>query len=190
MAEPLTPGGATGRLLALLGAASMTALLTLVPLEESGRRVEVTVTGEGATIRHVSGRQYLKAYLDAVGVATACDGITRGVKLGQTYTEAQCSQMLILELLETAQRVKACSPGLFLPGWEGARVAAVSLAYNIGYPRFCTSTANKWFRAGQLSRACDAFLLWNKGRVKGVLTVLPGLKARRERERKLCLGGL
>lgn len=178
------------RLLGLLGAGSMTLLLSFIPLEESGRRVEVTVAANGAaSVRHISGRQYLLAYLDAVGVATACDGITRRVKLGQRFTEAQCTELLLGELLETAEQVKRCSPGLFAVGMEYARVAAVSLAYNIGWPRFCGSTANRLFRAGALARACDALLPWNKGRVRGRLTVLPGLEKRRARERQICLTG-
>jgi lysozyme len=185
--------GAAARLVAIMGAGSATLLLTLIPLEESGRRVDVAVTGSGATasvaIAHVSGRQYLRAYLDAVGVATACDGLTRGVKMGQRFTEQQCTDMLIGELLETAEQVKVCSPGLFMAGMEYPRVAAVSLAYNIGWPSFCRSTPNKLFRAGELVAACHAFLPWNKGRVRGRLVVLKGLKARRGREEQVCLTG-
>lgn len=185
--------GAAGRLLALLGAGSMTLLLTLVPLEESGRQVQVAVTGTGESadvrIAHVTGRQYLQAYLDATGLATACDGITRGVRLGQRFTEAQCTTLLIGELLETAEQVQRCSPGLFSVGMEYARVAAVSLAYNIGWPRFCSSTANKLFKAGAIARACDWILPWNKARVKGALRPLRGLTLRRQRERQVCLTG-
>lgn len=184
-----TNSSPAARLLALMGAGAMTLLLTFIPLEESGRHVEVAVTGSGATVRHISGKQYLQAYLDAVGVATACDGITAGVKLGQRFSEAQCTTLLIGALLETAEEVKRCSPGLFRRGMEYARVAAVSLAYNIGWPRFCTSTANRLFRAGELVRACGNILPWNKGRVKGRLTVLPGLVKRRERERQICMTG-
>lgn len=181
--------GAAGRLLGIMGAGSMTLLLTLVPLEESGRQVAVTVTPAATTVAHISGKQYLAAYLDAVGVPTACDGITRGVKLGQRYTEAQCTDLLIGELLETAVQVQRCSPGLFVAGMEYARVAAVSLAYNIGWPRFCSSTANKLFKAGQIVRACEWFLPWDKARVKGVLRPLRGLTGRRQRERQVCLTG-
>jgi lysozyme len=185
--------GAAGRLLALMGAGSLALLVPFIAVEESGRRVEVAVTGSGAgatvAVRHVSGRQYLAAYLDAAGVATACDGITRGVKLGQRYTEAQCADLLIGELLEHAEQVRRCSPGLFTAGMEYARVAAVSLAYNIGWPSFCGSTANRLFKAGQLAAACDWILPWNKARVRGRLTVLNGLRKRRAKEREICLTG-
>jgi hypothetical protein len=102
---PKTLAGVLGSIAAAI------ALFTSIPAEESGRTVAVTIapTGE-ATIRHVSGPQYLRAYLDAVKVPTACDGITRGVRMGQTYTEAQCTALLEAELVEMARRVVACVP--------------------------------------------------------------------------------
>ena len=181
------------RLLSLFGAGGLMLLASFVPAEESGRKVEVAVTGAGAqaqvSIIHVSGRMYLQAYLDAVGVATACDGITRGVRMGQRYTEAQCTNLLLTELLEHAEQVRRCAPELFVPGMEYQRIAAVSLAYNIGWPRFCGSTAAMLFRAGQIARACDAMLPWNKGRIRGRLTILPGLQKRRAKEWHICVTG-
>src|SRR6476659_9590224 len=81
-----------GTLAAIVGVVSAGLLLTAVPKEGSGRTVAVNIDVDGsAKVRHAAGRQYLSAYLDSVGVATACDGITRGVRLGQRYTEAQCA---------------------------------------------------------------------------------------------------
>lgn len=166
-------------------AAAAAALLTAVPLEESGRKVAVTIAPTGAaTIRHISGPQYLKAYLDAVKVPTACDGITRGVRIGQIYTPAQCSMLLQTELVETASHVVDCVPAL--KGRANQAAAAVSLAYNIGWPSFCRSTAARLFNAGRLAEGCDAFTMW----VKAKGNVLPGLVARRGRERALCRTGL
>ncbi len=170
----------------VLGSAAAAAtLLTTIPLEESGRKVAVTIAATGAaTIRHVSGPQYLRAYLDAVKVPTACDGITRGVRMGQTYTEAQCTVLLEGELIEMATRVVACVPALY--GRPNQAAAAVSLAYNIGWPSFCRSTAARRFNAGQWAAGCDAFTMWNKAGGR----VLRGLVARRGRERTLCRTGL
>ena len=166
-------------------AAAAAALFTSIPVEESGRKVAVTIAADGhATIRHVSGPQYLRAYLDAVKVPTACDGITRGVRMGQTYTEAQCTRLLEAELVEMATHVVACVPGLY--GRPNQAAAAVSLAYNIGWPNFCRSTAARRFNARQWAAGCDAFTMWNKAGGK----VLRGLVARRERERALCRTGL
>jgi lysozyme len=178
-----------GGLVAIVGAIAASLLLSIVPADESGRKVEVTVSSAGeATVRHVSGPQYLKAYRDLAGIATACDGITRGVKMGQTYTEAQCGQLLDQELVAHALDVQACVPQLWQPGRDRQRAAAISLAYNIGTNGFCGSTAAKRFRAGRWREACDAFLMWNKaGRP---LKVVRGLTARRGRERALCLQGV
>jgi lysozyme len=165
--------------------AAAVTLMTAVPAEESGRKVAVTVAPSGeATVRHVSGPQYLRAYLDAVKVPTACDGITRGVRMGQTYTEARCAQLLETELIEHAEGVIACVPALY--GRADQAAAAVSLAYNVGVAGFCKSTAARLFRAGQWRPGCDAFAMWNKAGGR----VLAGLVARRARERALCLVGL
>ena len=180
----LKPGAKT--LAGVLGSiAAAIALFTSVPAEESGRTVAVTIAPAGeTTIRHVSGPQYLRAYLDAVKVPTACDGITRGVRMGQTYTPAQCTVLLERELIEMATHVVACVPALY--GRPNQAAAAVSLAYNIGWPRFCKSTVARRFNAGQWAAGCDALTMWNKAGGK----VLRGLVLRRERERALCRAGL
>ena len=43
------------------------------------------------------------------------------------------------------------------------------------------------FNAGDAAGAADQFLRWDKARIDGVLTPLPGLAARRRRERALFL---
>jgi lysozyme len=171
----------------VLGSAAGALLLfTNVPLEESGRTVAVTIAPKtgAATIRHVSGPQYLRAYLDAVKVPTACDGITRGVRLGQRYTEAQCTALLERELVAHAEQVIRCVPGLY--GRPHQAAAAVSLAYNIGGAGFCRSTAARRFNAGQWAAGCDAFTMW----VKAGGRTLRGLVLRRGRERAMCRTGL
>lgn len=180
----LKPGPKT--LAGVLGSvAGAIALFTSIPAEESGRKVAVTIAPTGqAAIRHVSGPQYLRAYLDAVKVPTACDGITRGVRMGQTYTEARCTALLEAELVETASRVVACVPALYARTNQAA--AAVSLAYNIGWPSFCKSTAARRFNAGQWAAGCDAFAMWKYAGGR----VLRGLVLRRGRERALCRTGL
>lgn len=187
--SPIQPakGPRKGTLAFLVGIPAAALLLTNVPLEESGRRVNATVAADGtAKLEHFAGPQYLDAYLDAVRVPTACDGITRGVALGQHYTPAQCDALLERELVEHAAGVMACTPALAADGRDYQRAAAVSLAYNIGVPAYCRSTAARRFNAGQWRAGCDAFLLWNKAGGR----VLRGLAARRERERAICLKGL
>lgn len=180
-------GPKKGTLAFIVGIPAAALLLTFTPAEESGRQVEATVAADGqATVRHVSGKQYLQAYLDIVKVPTACDGITKGVKLGQAYTEAQCTAMLERELVIHAQGVQRCTPRLWEPGREQQRVAAILLAYNIGVGGYCTSSIDRAFDAASWRTGCDAFLKWNKAGGR----VVAGLTARRKRERAICLKGL
>ncbi|WP_257556389.1 lysozyme [Sphingobium sp. CFD-2] len=181
---------AGGGLVAIVGSVTAALLLTNVPAEESGRKVAVEITPDGAaTVRHISGKQYLRAYLDMVGVPTACDGLTsyhgRKIKIGDQFTEQQCATMLEEELVVHARGVMQCTPGLALtiPGRDRARFAAVSLAYNVGVPRYCTSTARRLFNEGRIGPACDAILMWKKAGGK----IVPGLVARRGRERAVCV---
>ena len=178
------PKVAAKTLAGVLGsAAAALGLFTMVPAEESGRKVVATIGPTGAiVVKHVSGKQYLKAYLDAVGVATACDGIaTKDIKLGQTYTEAQCTTMLERELIVHAEGVVKCIPGIY--GRANQAMAVVSLAYNVGVSMVCKSSIARYWNAGQWRAGCDFFPRYRfaGGRV------LPGLVARRARERAICL---
>lgn len=180
-----------GTLASVIGIAAAALVLQTVPEDESGRHVKVTVAQDGtATVKHVRGPQYLRAYLDIAAIPTACDGITKGVKMGQVYTEAQCAMLLERELVVHAQGVMNCSLGLRGDGRDNQRAAAVSLAYNIGVGGYCRSTVVRRFNAGNYRGACDAFMAWNKARVNGVLRPVQGLTNRRARERALCLRGL
>lgn len=176
-----------GSLLAIVGMGTAMNLMQMVPSVESGRKVAVTIAPTGAaTIRHVSGPQYLRVYLDSVGVATACDGLTgKGIKLGGRFTEAQCSMMLEARLADTASHVMACTPGLALtvPRRDNARTAMVSLAYNVGWPTYCRSSIPAKINAGRIRAACDTLPDFNKAGGK----VLRGLVIRRGREQSVCL---
>lgn len=181
-------------LVSIVGVGVALALGVSIPSDESGRKVEATLAPDTSLqIRHISGRQFLRAYLDIVGVPTACDGIIKGVKMGQTFTEAECAAKLEAELIIHATGVMKCTPGLALSPdtaterkREGPRFAAVSLAYNVGVGAYCSSTARARFNAGNLTGGCEAITRWNKAGGK----VVRGLVLRRERERKVCLGGL
>jgi len=180
-----------GSLASIIGIAAAALVMQTVPEDESGRHVNVTIAQDGAaTVQHVRGPQYLRAYLDIAGIATACDGITKGVRMGQVYTEAQCAMLLERELVIHAQGVMNCTPGLRPERLAPQRAAAVSLAYNIGVAGFCRSTAARRFNAGDIRGGCEAFLPWNKARVNGVLRPVQGLTNRRVRERTMCLRGI
>jgi lysozyme len=183
------PGRKT--LAAVVGVAAATIILTQIPLEESGRTVQVHINRDGsADVRNVSGRQFLRAYLDIAGIPTACDGLTKNVRMGQRYSERQCATMLEAELIRTAEAVQACTPALTRSGWDYQRAAVVIFAYNIGNAGFCGSTAARRFTAGRRAAACDAFLPWNKAHVGGKLRPVYGLTKRRHREREVCITGI
>lgn len=65
--------------------------------------------------------------------------------------------------------------------------ACVSLAYNIGTNGFAGSSVARLIRKGDKKAAADAFLAWNKGTIRGVKQVIPGLTNRRNKEKKLFL---
>ncbi len=65
--------------------------------------------------------------------------------------------------------------------------AIISLVYNIGATAFLNSTVLKRIQAGDIQGAGNAFLMFNKARVNGVLTELKGLTNRRKAERELFL---
>lgn len=124
-------------------------------------------------------REY--AYRDPVGIPTVCFGETAGVRLGDHKTVAECRALLSDDLLSKyGPAVDRC---IKHPLPDGRKAAYTSIAYNIGAGAFCKSSIARKENAGDYAGACDALLLYNKAR--GV--PLPGLTARRQQERKLCL---
>jgi lysozyme len=186
-ALPPSNGTPKSPLVALVGAVVASALTVMIAKDESGRKVETTVTPDGAlVVEHLSGPQYLRAYADIVGVWTICDGDTKGVRPGMVETEAGCTARLERQLVAHAKPVLACVPGLGWRGRENQLIASVSLAYNIGTGGFCRSTVARRFNAGDWRAGCDAMLMWNKAGGREVR----GLTLRRQRERAICLRGL
>lgn len=178
-----TPGKKT--LASVVGVAAAAGLFVLVPAEESGRKVKVetTETGDLRPV-HVSGKEYLTAYKDIVGVWTICDGDTKNVKPGMKVDRAECERRLEAQLIAHAEPVMKCVPGL--KDRPNQIIASVSLAYNIGTTGYCRSTVARRFNAGDWKGGCEAFLMWNKAGGREVA----GLTTRRKKERKLCLEGL
>jgi lysozyme len=176
-------------LIGVLGLSAALMLMQAVPHEESGRTVAATPTADGhIQVRNLAGRQYLKAYLDIIGVSTACDGLTRDqngrkIKPSDSFTEEQCSTMLEAELVDSASHVMACTPGL--EGHDGPKVASALLAHNIGWPTYCRSSISRLFNARSYSGACNAFLKYDMAGGRH----LPGLAKRRGRERYTCITG-
>lgn len=126
----------------------------------------------------------LTAYRCPAGVWTIAWGRTKGVQPGDTCTQEQADRWLLEDLTEFTSGVKAA---LTRPASMNELGALVSLAYNIGMGGFRGSTVLRKHNEGDTDAAAEAFKLWNKARVGGVLTKLPGLAARRAREAAMYL---
>jgi lysozyme len=124
----------------------------------------------------------LRGYKDPIGIVTACAGHTATAILGRPYTRAECDKLLQEDLVEHAEGVLACTPGL--EGKPGPLGAAVSFAYNVGVAKYCGSTMARKFNAYDYAGACAELSKWNLAGGR----VLPGLVTRRKAERAVCEG--
>lgn len=131
----------------------------------------------------------------ATGQANICYGETHGVKFGQTATREECVALLKKQGEPTAEAtVDSCIPP---QPTAGVRAALIDFAYNEGGGRkggkdgLCVLKSGKWSTirrravAGNWRGVCYAFMEWTKAGHKQ----LPGLVARRTRERDMCLKG-
>lgn len=122
------------------------------------------------------------AYLDVANIPTICYGSTKGVRLGDTKTESECLELLSEEIAEHYRGVKSCVTR-HVP--LHVTVALTSLAYNVGVPRFCSSTLVRLINQGAPPEVyCQQFDRWVYVNGK----VVRGLENRRRDEKQLCLG--
>ena len=128
----------------------------------------------------------LKPYYDSVHVAT--------IGIGSTYYE-NGTRVKITDPAITKERafelatnvVKDFELGvnnaITVPMTQNQFDAMVLLCYNIGVKAFTKSSVVRHFNAGNIIKAADSFLLWNKA--GGI--VVKGLVNRRHTERSLFL---
>lgn len=126
------------------------------------------------------------AYKCPANVWTKCFGDTTNVTPGMEYTFEECVRSLNEHLENLTRPVMSCVPELINQP-EGVKVAAASMAYNIGPGAFCKSSVAKYFRAGEWERGCKRISEIYKT-AKGV--ELPGLVKRRNEESAMCLKAL
>lgn len=126
----------------------------------------------------------LRGYPDPIGIVTACAGHTKTAVLGAAYSPEQCELILNDDLVEHAEGVLACAPGL--QGHTGPLAASVSFAFNVGVGAFCRSTMARKLNAGDIPGACAELDRWVYAGGKK----LPGLVRRRATERAMCEGDL
>jgi lysozyme len=128
-----------------------------------------------------------RAYKDVIGVPTICFGETRGVKMGDVKTKAECDWMLGNRLVEfeanTLLNKQCVHDHQRIP--DKSYIQFLSLAYNIGERGFCRSSVVKYLNANNLRGACEAMGRFvYAGGVKW-----SGLVRRRAEEVKACLEG-
>jgi lysozyme len=124
----------------------------------------------------------LKAYPDrlAHNLPTVCYGETEGVKLGDKYTKAQCTEMLANKLPRYWSEIERC---IKVATNDNEKIAYTSFAYNVGSGAFCKGSIARKLNAGDHAGACNALLAYDMASGKHVR----GLARRREAERKVCM---
>ena len=122
----------------------------------------------------------LRGYKDPIGIVTACAGHTKTAVLGKPYSRAECDVLLEQDLVDHAQGVLACTPGL--RGQTYPLAAATSFAFNVGVAKYCRSSMARKFNAGDIAGGCAELPKWDKAGGR----VLPGLVTRRAAELAIC----
>ena len=129
-------------------------------------------------------------YIDKLGKGqplTVCNGITGpGVVAGYTYSPAECYELERGRYIGYERWLSSD-----VPQWSTLplffRASMLDFVHNKGGSAFKTSTMRKKMLAGDLERACLENLRWNRGTVKGVSTVLPGLDVRGKSNAEVCI---
>lgn len=128
----------------------------------------------------------LNAYPDVAGIWTIGYGHIKGVTPGMAITQAQADQTLRDDLMSTCSVVDDATKAAAATT-DNQFGAMVSLCFNIGALNFRGSTVLRQHLAGEARAAAAAFLLWNKARINGQLTIVMGLTRRRQAESDLYL---
>jgi lysozyme len=139
-----------------------------------------------------SGKHVGVPYVDKLGKGqplTVCNGITgAGVVAGKRYTPADCYELEKGRYLQAERAAKR-----LLAYWASydaiTQATFLDFIHNKGEGALSTSTMRRKANAGDVAGACRENPKWNKGTVKGVLTVLPGLKDRADTNAGFCLDG-
>lgn len=136
-----------------------------------------------------SGKHIGTPYVDKLGKGqplTVCNGITgQGVVAGRYYTPGDCYVLERKRYLSSEREAKA-----LLRYWAEydpfVQGTFIDFAHNKGAANLETSTMRRKANAGDLVGACRENPRWNRGTVRGVSTVLPGLQLRGESNDEIC----
>ena len=128
----------------------------------------------------------LRPYKDSAGIPTIGIGSTYyedGTKV--TMKDKAITKERAIQLAKNVVKSfeEQVNKSIVVPMTQNQFDAMVLLCYNIGESGFAKSSVVKNFNAGNLQKAADSFLLWNKA--GGVVS--KGLTNRRQKERSLFL---
>ena len=128
----------------------------------------------------------LKPYKDSVGIPTIGIGSTYyedGTKVKMTDKAITKERAIQLAKNVVKSFEEQVNKSILLPMTQNQFDAMVLLCYNIGKSGFARSSVVRNFNLGNIQRAADSFLLWNKAGGR----VVQGLVNRRNKERSLFL---
>jgi GH24 family phage-related lysozyme (muramidase) len=161
-----------------------------MPNEAPGRQ-KVVAAATALSIALASGHEGLKftPYYDPPGILTVCRGHTGNI-VNRRYSLAECDRFMTDDMRHAVETVERCQPGLPMV----ILAAFADAVFNMGRTIACdrvNSTAARMLdlgrKTGDFLAACNQLLRWDKAKVAGVLTALPGLTKRRGEERALCV---
>lgn len=104
--------------------------------------------------------------------------------MGQTFTSAQCTALLLKDIAEHRKGLERC---LKVPVNPNQRDALVSLTFNIGVGSACKSTLLRKLNRNDYVGAANEFTKWHYARAGNRVISLPGLVRRRAAERALFI---
>lgn len=136
-----------------------------------------------------SNRHIGTPYVDKLGKGqplTVCNGLTGPeVVAGRTYTPADCYRLEKRRYIGYEVEAKR-----LLTHWASydpfQQATFLDFLHNKGEGNFFDSTMRRKANAGDWVGACRENPRWNKGTVKGVSTVLPGLQLRGDSNEEIC----
>jgi lysozyme len=157
-------------------------------------------TSQAVKIAMVMGSYYESSYrhigtpyVDKLGKGqplTVCNGITgRAVVAGRYYTPADCYALERSRYL-AAERTAMGMFRLWTTYTPLQQAVFIDFIHNKGEGALYTSTLLRKANAGDVVGACRENPRWNRGTVKGVSVVLPGLQARGDANGEICEAGL
>lgn len=136
-----------------------------------------------------SGKHIGTPYIDKLGKGaplTVCNGITgAGVIAGKWYSPGECYQLEKGRYLQS-EREARCLLAYWASYDAFAQGTFIDFLHNKGAASFATSSMRRKANAGDLQGACRENPRWNKGTLKGISTVLPGLQLRGDSNDEIC----